>query len=254
MLSSSVAVANVPHVLYSPFRVYFVSIHVLCKSSRGERWQSKTHSRLMLHTSRSNYSALSYQFRKVQQLNNSLFDGYPVLMERDGTILFETDMIRLNETVYVDRTNTGEYNGKTLSTSAYNSPLHAVTAQPVDATNENYVSMANAVPVQNVRTLLVRVPNNAGHGSVLSVTAPDGSMLSVSDITISVPHCQMYDVLIASCAGGCASQFTRIARNHRRVLILHPRSPDHRRPHDQTRSQSSFRLARPFSRPNLSSC
>lgn len=138
-------------------------------------------------------------------------------MERDGTILFETDMIRLNETVYVDRTNTGEYNGKTLSTSAYNSPLHAVTAQPVDATNENYVSMANAVPVQNVRTLLVRVPNNAGHGSVLSVTAPDGSMLSVSDITISVPHCQMYDVHCFLCRWLCLPIYPNRAKSPSRT-------------------------------------
>lgn len=118
-------------------------------------------------------------FRKVTQLNNLLFDGYPVMAVRDTNILFETDLIRIQEAVYVDRTNTGEYLGKTLSSSGATSPLQypVATAESVNA--ETYVAMPSAVPVTSGRTLIVRVPPNAGPGSVLSVTAPDGTLLSV---------------------------------------------------------------------------
>lgn len=105
------------------------------------------------------------------------------MVERDGNILFETDLIRIQEAVYVDRTNTGEYFGKALSTSATASPLQVPIATATNVNSEAYVAMPSAVPVQQQgRTVVVRVPANAGPGSVLSVTTPDGTLLSVSYI------------------------------------------------------------------------
>lgn len=121
---------------------------------------------------------LRLHFRKVTQLNNLLFDGYPVMVVRDTNILFETDLIRIQEAVYVDRTNTGEFYGRALSSGA-TSPLQYPVATAENVNAETYVAMPSAVPVTSGRTLIVRVPPNAGPGSVLSVTAPDGTLLSV---------------------------------------------------------------------------
>lgn len=111
-----------------------------------------------------------------------MFDGYPVMRERDGNILFETDLIRMQEAVYIDRTNTGEYLNKTLSTSGTAAPFHIPVATAESLSSDTYVSMPSAVPVQSGRNVVVRVPANVGPGSNLSITATDGTHLSVSVI------------------------------------------------------------------------
>lgn len=105
------------------------------------------------------------------------------MVVRDTNILFETDLIRIQEAVYVDRTNTGEFYGRALSSGA-NSPLQYPVATAENVNGETYVAMPSAVPVTSGRTLIVRVPPNAGPGSVLSVTAPDGTLLSVRIVSL----------------------------------------------------------------------
>lgn len=110
-------------------------------------------------------------------LNQSMFNGSPVLTELDGNILINTDYIQL-ETVYIDRTNTGEYmtGGKSSNSGVNPSPIaQAVLISP--EAGEGYVNVSVANPVR--QSMMVTVPPNAGPGSVLTVSAPNGTVISV---------------------------------------------------------------------------
>lgn len=111
-----------------------------------------------------------------------MFGGRPVLRELNGNVLFNTEMIAV-DTIYVDRTNTGEY-----SKSGEIAQVAIISLNNVQQpSNDGYVAIAsplnhtgtNAIP-EKKQTMVVTVPPNAGPGSVLTVSAPNGSVLSVS--------------------------------------------------------------------------
>lgn len=116
-------------------------------------------------------------YRKLSELNTALFNGLPVISESDGNILFNTAYLSNIETVYLDRTNASiEY----LNSSGVKGPGHYQD-------QSNYVAISNPVVGQvAMRTMLVKVPPNAGPGSVITVTAPTGNILSVSCILASL--------------------------------------------------------------------
>jgi hypothetical protein len=123
------------------------------------------------------------------------------LRELNGNILFNTDFIR-TETVYIDRTNTGEY-------PKSESELATVTIVPPGNVqgpgqyqdHSDYVAVANPLGDRSPRnnkdkqTMVVTVPPNAGPGSVLTVSAPNGSVLSVRkkmNIVFFTSHCFLF--------------------------------------------------------------
>jgi hypothetical protein len=91
----------------------------------------------------------------------------------------ETDLIRMDTAVYVDRTNTGEFSMKSQTNSSQ-SPIQTAIAIQSNGNGGYFANTANPITVQPSRSLMVRVPAGFGPGSVLSVAAPDGSLLSVS--------------------------------------------------------------------------
>eukprot|EP01040_Poterioochromonas_malhamensis_P015453 gene15453-17294_t len=118
---------------------------------------------------------------KLKQINATMFGGRPVLRELNGNVLFNTEMIAV-DTIYVDRTNTGEY-----SKSGEIAQVAIISLNNVQQpSNDGYVAIAsplnhtgtNAIP-EKKQTMVVTVPPNAGPGSVLTVSAPNGSVLSV---------------------------------------------------------------------------
>eukprot|EP01039_Chlorochromonas_danica_P004145 gene4144-4550_t len=129
---------------------------------------------------------------KIMHLNSILFNDAPVLSEMDGCILFNTDLIYVPtaEAAYVDRTNTAEFVTKV---SGDNAGTRVASAQPVRGSVANpdvsrdqsgYVSSPMlSSSTSGKRMMLITVPPTAGPGSVLTVSAPDGSLLSVV-----VPH------------------------------------------------------------------
>ena len=111
-----------------------------------------------------------------------MFGGRPVLRELNGNVLFNTDLITL-ETVYIDRTNTGEY-----SKSGELAQVAIITPNNINQpSDDGYVAIASPVhrtgsnnaASEKKQTMVVTVPPNAGPGSVLTVSAPNGSVLSV---------------------------------------------------------------------------
>lgn len=117
-----------------------------------------------------------------------MFGNQPVLSRRDDAIVFDTDHIQnanLQE-VYVDRTNTSDFAYRKQPGASGNRATY-VTAVRVESgnntssatTDDQYIPIANPIPAGAQKVMMVKVPNNAGPGSVLSVTAPDGSTLTV---------------------------------------------------------------------------
>jgi hypothetical protein len=123
-----------------------------------------------------------------------MFGGRQVLRADGGNVIFNTDLITL-ETVYIDRTNTSDFSHK----SNLGIPSATVITQPH---NDNYVAIVSPMNDGNTnnvnhhhhhhnshsqkQTMIVTVPPNAGPGSVLTVSAPNGSVLSVRVIFVSV--------------------------------------------------------------------
>lgn len=134
--------------------------------------------------------------RKINSLNILLFGGSPVLSELDGSILFNTDFIYVPtaDAAYVDRTNTAEFVSKlSLDNTSSRYPVSSVqpvraNAQPPGALGDqsNYVAVTSplATPTpsngSSKRMMAITVPPTAGPGSVLTVSAPDGTLISVS--------------------------------------------------------------------------
>jgi hypothetical protein len=124
-----------------------------------------------------------------------MFGGRQVLRADGGNVIFNTDLIML-ETVYIDRTNTTDFSHKsnmgipsaTVITQPHNDNYVAIVSPMNDGGNSN-----NANPLHHhhhghnnsqKQTMIVTVPPNAGPGSVLTVSAPNGSVLSVLDIIL----------------------------------------------------------------------
>lgn len=97
-----------------------------------------------------------------------------------GHVIFETDLI-CTEPVYVDRTNTGDYSYNKSGEGVSSPVQHAVPISGDYGHNGPYVAVtANPVTQQPAsQFMIVQVPLDAGPGSVLSVTAPNGLVLSV---------------------------------------------------------------------------
>ncbi len=122
-----------------------------------------------------------------------MFSGAKVLREQDGNILFHTDLIPV-ETIYVDRTNASHTDfivsrGTSASGPATIVPFHAVRIQGPASYNDQsgYVSVNEpvAIPITDQpRSMIVTVPSNAGPGSVLTVSCPNGSVKSVSSSSL----------------------------------------------------------------------
>ncbi len=95
----------------------------------------------------------------------------------DNCVMFNAGYLSPVEQVYFDRTNTGDYRSQNdipVATTAVRGPA-AYQDQ------SGYVAINPVVTAQPtiVRTMAVTVPPNAGPGSVLTVTAPNGNVLSV---------------------------------------------------------------------------
>ena len=122
-----------------------------------------------------------------------MFSGARVLREQDGNILFYTDLIPV-ETIYVGSHTDGivsRGNSNNISTTVV--PFHAVRIQgPGSYTDQSgYVSVNEpvAVPVTDQpRSMIVTVPSNAGPGSVLTVSCPNGIIKSVSVLITCIYH------------------------------------------------------------------
>lgn len=119
-----------------------------------------------------------------------------MLSELDGSILFNTEFIYVPtaEAAYVDRTNTAEFMSKSSGDSSGSRLASAqpvrVNARPPGATGDqadyqgglatsNPMSVTVTPSNSNKRMMIITVPATAGPGSVLTVSAPDGTLLSV---------------------------------------------------------------------------
>lgn len=91
--------------------------------------------------------------------------------------MFNAGYLSPVEQVYLDRTNTGDYSNTNLPVATA-----AVRGPAAYQDQSNYVAINPVITAQPtiVRTMAVTVPANAGPGSVLTVTAPNGNVLSVS--------------------------------------------------------------------------
>jgi hypothetical protein len=115
-----------------------------------------------------------------------MFNNFPVMSLSEDSIMFNLAYLSQAEPIYLDRTNTTEVGATRMGDFPIAS---AVVKGPQSHEDQSgYVSINPIVSVQPspVRTMIVRVPANAGPGSVLTVTAPNGNVLSVS--YIHIPH------------------------------------------------------------------
>lgn len=119
-------------------------------------------------------------------------------------MLFNTDFIYVPtaEAAYVDRTNTADLvsvksTDGSLSRGNSTQPVR-VTAKPPGALGSDqsdYIAVSNPMSTSmtpnnsSKRMMAITVPATAGPGSVLTVSAPDGTLLSVSIAAITISFC-----------------------------------------------------------------